>query len=306
MRVGLGQGFLLGMAVVVVVSCGSATNTGDGQNSDLAANMDVAEDDTGATTDTTQSGDDTVGVSAEMVLIPAGTFWMGCNVTKDSNCKSDESPQHKVTLSAYYMDLTETTIEQYKACMDAGACTWQSELFDAPWVTNYPMSNVTWTQAQQYCQWRGTGYDLPTEAQWEMAARGSCEKNGSSADDPGCAAAMQTYPWGEATAICYYAVMYECGGSKPVGSTTGGDSPYGLHDMAGNVYEWTRDWYSATFYSSLQATDDPYDSASALGRVIRGGGYYDDARGLRASVRYYAKPSAASDDRGLRCVKASP
>ena len=254
---------------------------------------------------------------AGMVLIPAGTFWMGCNATKDTNCSgnSDENPQHKVTLSAYYMDLTETTVTQYKACVDASVCTAPSTGFYAtyPSLPNNPVNYVTWTQSQAYCKWRGAAFDLPSEAQWEMAARGSCELNGSTAGDAGCAAAMRTYPWGEATATCSYAVMYNgstngCGTNATwaVGSIPAGDSPYGLHDMAGNVWEWTRDWYSSTYYSSSPATD-PYDSASASYRVDRGGSFYDVAVYLRAGYRGIVTPSYAYFKLvGLRCMRSYP
>ncbi len=253
---------------------------------------------------------------AGMVLIPAGTFWMGCNATKDTNCNSDENPQHKVTLSAYYMDLTETTVTQYKACVDAAVCTAPSTQSPSTYATypgfpNNPVNYVSYTQSQAYCKWRGAAFDLPTEAQWEMAAKGSCEKNGSTAGDAGCAAAMRTYPWGEATATCSYAVMsngtYGCGtgATWAVGSKTAGDSPYGLHDMAGNVWEWNRDWYSSTYYGSSPATD-PYDSASASSRVLRGGSFYDAAVILRAGFRNYDSPSVASYDFGLRCMRSYP
>ncbi len=264
-------------------------------------------------------GDCPSSTPAGMVLIPAGTFWMGCNSTKDTSCSgySQESPQHKVTLSAYYMDLTETTVGQYKACVDAGVCTVPSTQSPSTYATypgfpSNPVNYVNWTQSQQYCQWRGAGFDLPTEAQWEMAAKGNCEKNGSTAGDAGCAAAMRTYPWGEPTATCSYAVMYDgansgCGTNATwaVGSKTAGDSPYGLHDMAGNVYEWTRDWYSSTYYGSSPATD-PYDSASASARVYRGGGFSTTAVGLRAGYRSGDTPSYAFFSIGLRCMRSYP
>ena len=246
---------------------------------------------------------------AGMVLIPAGTFWMGCNATKDTNCSSysQESPQHKVTLSAYYMDLTETTVTQYKACVDAAVCTAPSTGSYAtyPSLPNNPVNYVTWTQSQAYCKWRGAAYDLPTEAQWEMAARGSCEKNGSTAGDAGCAAAMRTYPWGETPPTASYAVISGSAGTATVGSIPAGDSPYGLHDMAGNVYEWNRDWYSSTYYGSSPATD-PYDSASASARVARGGNFNDTAVYLRAGYRYSTTPSGAYSSFGLRCVRSYP
>ena len=244
---------------------------------------------------------------------------MGCNSTKDTSCSgySQESPQHKVTLSAYYMDLTETTVTQYKACVDASVCTAPSTQSPSTYATypgfpNNPVNYVNYAQSQAYCKWRGAAFDLPTEAQWEMAAKGSCEKNGSTAGDAGCAAAMRTYPWGEATATCSYAVMYDgtnngCGtnATRAVGSKTAGDSPYGLHDMAGNVWEWNRDWYSSTYYSSSPATD-PYDSASASNRVSRGGDFGNSAVYLRAGFRRYVAPSDAFNYVGLRCMRSYP
>ncbi len=244
---------------------------------------------------------------AGMVLIPAGTFWMGCNAAKDGSCSgiSYESPQHKVTLSSYYMDITETTVGQFNACVDAGACAGPTQ--SGP--TNNPVANVIWEESQAYCKWRGAAFDLPTEAQWEMAARGSCEKNGSTADDAGCAASMRTYPWGEAAATCNYAVMYDdgvnygCGTNTTwaVGSKAAGDSPYGLHDMAGSVWEWARDSYGA--YSPGAAVD-PVAAASDFYRVIRGGGFDAVAVDLRAGFRYYY--ADANVYIGQRCMRSYP
>ena len=248
-----------------------------------------------------------------MVLIPAGTFWMGCNSAKDTYCNgySSEKPQHKVTLSAYYMDVNEITEAQYKKCVDAGVC---SPATDDPYgyggcsagvagKEQNPVNCVTWTHAQQYCKWRGAGFDLPTEAQWEMAARGDCVKNGSTAGDAACAQAMRTYPWGEAAPTASYAV-FNTSSTAAVGSIPAGDSPYGLHDMAGNVWEWNRDWYGS--YSAGDQTD-PTGPASASYRVNRGGsfdgGYADD---LRAGVRFGGSPSSASVGLGARCSRSFP
>ena len=253
-----------------------------------------------------------------MTVIPAGTFWMGCNSSKDANCSgnSNEAPQHKVTLSAYYMDLTETTVGQYKACVDAGGagCTAPSSVQPAlgatyPGLTNNPVNFVTWAQMQAYCQWKGG--DLPTEAQWEMAARGSCEKNGSTAGDAACAQAMRTYPWGEQTATCSYAVMYNgsangCGTNTTwaVGSIPAGDSPYGLHDMAGNVWEWNRDWYASPYTAGAQT--DPVGPGSASNRVYRGGSFNGVAVILRAGLRNFVTPSYAYGSLGGRCMRSFP
>ena len=256
---------------------------------------------------------------AQMAPIPAGTFWMGCNSAKDSNCNSDESPQHKVTLSAYAMDLTETTVAQYAACVAMGFCGVPSSVQPTqhatyPGLTDNPVNFVNWDQAQQYCKWRGAAFDLPTEAQWEMAARGSCEFNGSAAGDPACAQAMRTYPWGEETATCGFAVMWDgpnggCGTNAAwaVGLKTAGDSPYGLHDMAGNAIEWSRDWYDTAFYGSLPITD-PLNGASADFRVVRGGSFVYGVGGMRAAFRGSGgyPESGSADHIGLRCSRALP
>jgi formylglycine-generating enzyme required for sulfatase activity len=289
---------------------------------EVAASPDVADAPDAAVADLSDASADAADVAdaapstpAGMILIPSGTFWMGCNAAIDTECTWDDSPQHKVTLSSYYMDLTETTVGQYKACVDAGVCAVPKFVQPAtyatyPGLTDNPVNRVTWTQAQQYCKWRGADYDLPTEAQWEMAARGSCEKNGSTAADPNCKTSMRTYPWGDTTANCTSAVMSNgtpgCGTNATwaVGSKPAGDSPYGLHDMAGSVWESTRDW--SGFYSAGDQTD-PVGPASASTRVFRGGGLNNDAAYLPAGFRtYYAPPSAAFPDLGLRCSKSFP
>ncbi len=171
--------------------CSCAT---DCTNPSLAAGWPCG---TGGTCD--GKGSCVLNAPVGMVLIPAGTFWMGCNGFKDANCNNNEKPQHKVTLSAYYMDVTETTWANILACVNAGGCP---ESWAYVMGSKIPVYNITWDQARQYCQWRGASFDLPTEAQWEMAARGSCEKNGSTSSAPTCAAAMRTYPWGETTPNC--------------------------------------------------------------------------------------------------------
>jgi len=263
-----------------------------------------------------------VKASKGMAYVPAGTFWMGCNASNDANCQPDESPQHKVTLSSYYMDVNEVTTTQWQACMDGGGCTvpqGDSLSTYCNWDTaggkvksgreQFPVNCVTWTQSQAYCKWRGADFDLPTEAQWEMAARGDCVKNGKSAGDATCAQAMRTYPWGDATADCTYAVMSNgtsgCGtdATWAVGSKTAGDSPYGLHDMAGNVREWNRDWYAA--YPSTDQTD-PMGPGSGSARSARSGAFHNDAKNLRASRRLSDTLSYAGSILGLRCSRNYP
>ena len=264
---------------------------------------------------------------------------MGCNAIKETGCGGDETPQHKVTLSAYYMDLTEVTVAEYKKCVAAGQCAepggdstssycnWDSAGKTAKAGRDqHPVNCVNWTESQKYCKWRGgqvdvanaSKYDLPTEAQWEMAARGDCEKNGKAAsDDAGCKAAMRTYPWGDQTPSCTYAVMSDGGNgcgkntTAAVGSKVAGDSPYGVHDMAGNVWEWVRDWYSSSYYGSSPGSDpmnsDPMNSVSASFRVIRGGSFGFVAAHLRAGDRINVTPSFAFNyDFGVRCARSAP
>ena len=256
----------------------------------------------------------TLSVPTGMALIPAATFWMGCNGTKDNNCQTDNLPQHKVTLSAYYMDLTETTVAQFKACVDAGICTQPNYVQPAnfatyPGLTSNPVNFVSWTQARQYCTWRGTGYDLPTEAQSEIATRGSCEKNGSTASDVGCAWAMRSNPWGETAATCSYAIMWDSSGEGcgtvatwPVGSVTAGDSPYGLHDMAGNVREWNLDWHGP--YTS-DAQTDPAGPGTGTYRSVRDGSLGEGAINQRSANRSYSSGNPVWDI-GLRCARSYP
>ena len=155
-------------------------------------------------------------------------------------------------------------------------------------------------------------YDLPTEAQWEMAARGTCEKNGKAAtDDAGCKAAMRTYPWGEAVASCTYAVMSNgngggCGTNTTavVGSKLAGDSPYGVHDMSGNVWEWVRDWYSGNYYGSSPGSD-PLNSAAGTTRAFRGEFFNNFKDFVRGSVRGAGYPPDSGGHLiGLRCSRS--
>ena len=284
-----------------------------------------------------------------MVLIKSDTFWMGCNAGKDYTCDLNEKPQHKVTLGSYYMDVSETTVAQYKACVDAGACApAQDDMMykcaSGPWLYDcwstgtevpptlaaspycnwgkagkeqHPVNCVNWTHAQQYCKWRGDAYDLPTEAQWELAARGSCQQNGSAADSPTCGAAMRTYPWGETIPDCTLAVVIApwsgsgpiqgagCGADSTwaVGSKPAGDSPFGIHDLAGNVWEWTRDWL-APYTPAAQL--DPVNLVPGQARVQRGGGFSNKQASQRASLRSDDGPEYAAISLGFRCVRSFP
>ena len=216
---------------------------------------------------------------AEMVYVPAGEFLMG---SEDSEAYDDESPEHTVYLDSYWIYQYEVTNAQYRQCIEDGVCS--GTLGSYP-ENNSPAEFIDWYEADEYCSWAGGS--LPTEAQWEKAARGT--------DGP-------TYPWGEASPTCSLANFYGCeGAAVPVGSYPAGASPYGALDMAGNVWEWVADWYDADYYQTSPSSN-PTGPASGTYRVIRGGAWDDNERNLRASFRGRLSPGSSNLDDGFRCV----
>lgn len=221
----------------------------------------------------------------EMVDVPAGDFWMGCNEEVDTNCDDDEKPGRTVTLSAFEIDVTEVTQDQYAACVAAGdcpepACPWDCER------TDYPASCLTFAAANAYCAWAGKR--LPTEAEWEKAARG---EDGLK------------YPWGNDEPTCDLANMGGCGDvAAPVGSVPDGASPYGVLDMAGNMVEYVSDWYIATYYATAPAVD-PTGPASGSRFGGRGGGFRSDANYQRTSKRDVYDPPDQGAALGFRCAR---
>ena len=255
----------------------------------------------------------------ETALIPAGSFWMGCNEALDESCLGNERPQHEVDLAAFRIDLYPVTVERYRACVDAAACTAPSVTAD--WCSGdearhntwsphpadqeaWPVNCVTWSQAAEHCAWRGAR--LPTEAEWEKAARGGCELRAEGA----CAAATPTWPWGEDAASCAWAVVDAGGGAGcgagslwQVGSREAGRSPYGLYDMAGNAWEWVADRYGEGYYAASPSAD-PQGPGSGPLRVLRGGAFHETADHLRAGMRAAGDPGEPYRSVGFRCVAA--
>jgi eukaryotic-like serine/threonine-protein kinase len=224
-----------------------------------------------------------------MVEIPEGYFNMG----KENNLNGDDTPRHRVYLDTYWIDQTDVTNEMFAKCVQAGKCTFEIEQaatdihFNNPDYAKHPVVYVTWYQAVAYCQWAGRR--LPTEAEWEKAARG---KDG------------RTFPWGK-NPVDSTLANYDnnIGDTTPVGSYPLGASPYGLLDMAGNVRQWVADWYSALFYrnSPLQ---NPLGPGMGDKRVLRGGSFKDPANGVHVTARFAHVPGSAGMNRGFRCASS--
>jgi len=217
-----------------------------------------------------------------MIAIPAGEFTMGSNV-------EDERPLHAVSVGAFQIDKLEVTNQEFERFVyetgyvtdaeKAGETSWRYYAQNKP---NHPVVKVSWNDAKAYCEWQGKR--LPTEAEWEKAARGTDGR---------------AYPWGNQW-DAGRANTKEAGkrGTTPVGSFPGGASPYGVMDMAGNVAEWTSDWFKAypgsDFYS-------PYFGEKY--RVIRGGGWFSDQKLVRTTERSCSGVELANDDVGFRCAR---
>lgn len=240
----------------------------------------------------------------EMVLVPSGEFTMGRNAADElagciqdfeSGCQlswfMDEEPVHQVDLDAFYIDTYEVTNALYKACEEEGGCdpprspisNQRLDYYGNPEFDNYPVIQVNWNQAKTYCEWRGAR--LPTEAEWEKAARGTDGR---------------VYPWGNELDDSFANFHWHLSDTTAVGSYESGKSPYGAYDMAGNVWEWVNSLHESYPY----AADDGRESASSAGpRVMRGGSWGQDGdNSISASYRMAYDPSHTNIDLGFRCA----
>jgi len=231
---------------------------------------------------------DATGVS--MRLIPAGEFTMGSD-----KGFTDEQPLHMVYLDAFYMDKYEVTFASYQDCVDAYVCSsprdpdylQRVDYYTDPVNENHPIVFVDWYMAQTYCEWRGAR--LPTEAEWEKAARGVDNR---------------TYPWGE-DVNCDRVNYVVCGRDvTDVGIHTSGSSLYGVNDLAGNVWEWVADWYGADYYATLETgVLNPQGPSSGQSRVLRGGSFKTNISNLRVADRYFLVPTTTREEIGFRCAR---
>ena len=243
----------------------------------------------------------------DWVRIPGGSFTMGSR-----NGKKWEKPEHKVTLSSFDMARTEVTVSSYRACVVEGACTLpiQRDSFgtECHWGQRdrhrMPINCVNWTQANDFCRW--VGGRLPTEAQWEYAARSGANST--------------RFPWGSEKASCKHVVMKTSGGATgcdalsygrktwPVCSKPAGNNAFGVCDLAGNVFEWTADRFDGSYYRRSPPTEPPGPASDAtpVGKrfyVVRGGSYVDREANLEAFRRFRDPASNQKANVGFRCVR---
>jgi formylglycine-generating enzyme required for sulfatase activity len=244
-----------------------------------------------------------IPIMGEMVLIPAGTFQMGCDPKHNGGmeCKFTELPLHKVYLDAYSIGKYEITNEQFAQCVSAGICKTNFMVDYSP--ANFPVESVSWEQADTYCTW--IGMRLPTEAEWEKAARGNSD--------------TRAFPWGDQSPDCTLANYTEIctGETVEVGGYPAGSSPYGVMDMAGNVEEWVNDWViimevqimryndkNFLNYYSYSPTNNPQGISSGITQFkgVRGGSYYrGDSRVAARSDEHF---TSISGPIGFRCAES--
>jgi formylglycine-generating enzyme required for sulfatase activity len=234
----------------------------------------------------------------EMVLIPAGEFLMGSDPEKDQDASNDEQPQHTLDLPDYYIAKTPVTNAQYAAFVEVTGPKkpegWTKGK-PAKGKEEHPVVNVSWHDAVAYCNWltetTGRVYRLPSEAEWEKGARGT---------------EGRIYPWGNR----WDAELCNAGGAgdtTPVGAYPDGASPYGLLDMAGNVWEWTlslwgEDWRNPAFkypYDAEDGREDP-EAGDDIRRVLRGGSWYYVQGTTRCAYRRGGTPNTAGNYGGFR------
>ncbi len=231
-----------------------------------------------------------------MVHVPSGPFLRGAD---PSNSSHDEQPQASIHLKTFWIDRLEVTAKEFAHCVAARACTptpteprcnqGKTDKLD------HPINCMSWTGAQAYCKW--VGKRLPTEAEWEKAARGTDGR---------------LYPWGHepppsCARVCMNEGNYGCGTNStcPVGSRPDGASPYGAQDMAGNVWEWVSDYYESDYYKRAPSRD-PRGPETGGNRSIRGGGFTAGGSLARTTLRGNNTESSTEYYNGFRCASDHP
>jgi len=249
------------------------------------------------------------------VYVPAGKFMMGTSDEQlelmlvqhpdwkggllmhdlDGNLIINEQPQNSVYLDSFWIDQMEVTNAMFAQCVEAGVCNepyressyTRDNYYGNSEYNDYPVVWVGWHQARSYCEW--VDRRLPTEAEWEKAARGTDERR---------------YPWGEKISCSFANYAGGCGGdTSPVGSYPDGASPFGALDMAGNVFEWVNSLYADYTYEAGIGRENITDEDNW--RVLRGGSWHTDGRGTRTAHRGASDPGMARPDGGFRCASGA-
>jgi formylglycine-generating enzyme len=235
---------------------------------------------------------------APMVLIPEGSFPMGVP-HGDRDGGRDEYPRHDVFVNNFYIDKFELTNSRYLEFVkatnhripqnpkNATRNLWEGDTITES-LADRPVINVDWADANAYCQWAGKR--LPTEAEWEKAAKGTADRR---------------FPWGNVEPTNKHLNFNQQWiGEKtlmPVGSYELGKSPFGVYDMAGNVWEWVNDWYDAKYYEKSPAKN-PMGPESGTKRVLRGSGWQNETPTVRIFTRVDSDPTIRNESTGFRCA----
>jgi formylglycine-generating enzyme required for sulfatase activity len=214
----------------------------------------------------------------------------------------DETPIHTVDIGTFWIDSTEVTAAQYAVCVNGGGCTTPAQrpgcTFGLNERADHPINCVDYAQADAFCGWAGKR--LPTEAEWEKAARGPNDE--------------RRFPWGNEDPNLYLITFPEArllnynnftGQTATVGQHPQGISPYGVHNMAGNVLEWVADWYAPDYYAA-SPTSDPPGPASGEQRVARGGYFLAPRDAVTVTVRIRTQPNTRDPSLGFRCGRSQP
>ncbi|HBY09450.1 MAG TPA: hypothetical protein DEH22_17335 [Chloroflexi bacterium] len=258
-------------------------------------------------TPTLEPGATQISTRDGMVLhyVPAGEFLMG-STDQSLGSDYDEKPQHPVFLDAFWIDQTEVTNAMFAVFLNEmgnqveGHAAWLDTIdedvllaqIDGIWqpkkeTSDFPAVEVTWYGARAYCDWAGRR--LPTEAEWEKAARGTDARS---------------YPWGEEQ-DCSKAQVANCHSVlTDVGSKPSGMSPYGIFDMAGSVWEWVADWYAEDYYA-ISPANNPTGPEDGSARALRGGSYDYNWKHARTADRRLNGPANSMNDYGFRCVQSA-
>ena len=233
------------------------------------------------------------GAPVDMVFVPSGYSMMGAEYG-DLYAENNTKPYHLIYIDGFYMDVHEVTNFDYSVCVAAGKCKkpeivsskTREDYYTNPVYAQFPVVNVTWQDAADYCSF--VEKRLPTEAEWERAARGK-EDN-------------RRYPWGNGSPKNYNMNITQVpGDTERVNIYTQGFSPYGIADMMSNVSEWTSDWYDETWYENREQ-NDPKGPETGFEKVVRGGNFDSKISELHIASRFGLSPDTAGNTVGFRCA----